>query len=74
MADEPLTNESSNVDDPTVDYIEAIKDLKQNTVDRSKYDELRAENKKLLESIVNGREIEMPEAKQKESIEDIRKA
>lgn len=74
MADEPLTNESGNVDDTTVDYIEAIKDLKQNTVDRSKYDELRAENKKLLESIVNGREIEMPEAKQKESIEDIRKA
>ena len=74
MADEPLTNESGNVDDTTVDYIEAIKDLKQNTVDRSKYDELRAENKKLLESIVNGREIEMPEAKQKESIEEIRKA
>ena len=74
MADDPLTNESGNVDDTTVDYIEAIKDLKQNTVDRSKYDELRAENKKLLESIVNGREIEMPEAKQQESIEEIRKA
>lgn len=74
MADEQLTNESSEVDDTTVDYISAIQNLKQNTVDRSKYDELRAENKKLLESIVNGREIEMPEAKQKESIEDIRKA
>lgn len=58
MTDE-LLNETSGVVDNT-DYIEALNTLKQNSVERSKYDQLRAENKKLLESIVNGREIEVP--------------
>lgn len=71
MTDE-LINEQGNVDDTAVDYIEAIKDLKQNTVDRSKYDELRAENKKLLESIVNGQEIEVTRPEQKKTVEELR--
>ena len=54
MTDEEKKVETGKVDDTQVDYIEAIKNLKQNTVDRSKYDELKAENKKLLDSIVNG--------------------
>lgn len=58
MTDE-LLNETSGVVDNT-DYIEALNTLKQNSVERSKYDQLRAENKKLLDSIVNGREIEVP--------------
>lgn len=53
LKQENLTSDSSEVDVNT-DYIAAIKELKQNSVDRSKYEELRAENKKLLESIVNG--------------------
>ena len=47
------------------DYIAAIKELKQNSVDRSKYEALRAENKKLLDSIVNGTEIAQPVVEQK---------
>ena len=58
MADE-LLNETSGVVDNT-DYIEALNTLKQNSVERSKYDQLRAENKKLLDSIVNGRDVEVP--------------
>lgn len=58
MADE-LINETSGVVDNT-DYIEALNTLKQNSVERSKYDQLRAENKKLLDSIVNGRDVEVP--------------
>ena len=65
--------EDVQVEDTSTDYIQAINDLKAKSVDRSKYDELRAENKKLLESIVNGREIEMPEEKKQESIEELRK-
>lgn len=74
MADEVMTNEVDNNTDSTTDYIDAIKQLKATTVDRAKYDELRSENKKLLESIVNGREIEMnTQQEQKASIEDLRK-
>ena len=58
MTDEEKKVETGKVDDTQVDYIEAIKNLKQNTVDRSKYDELKAENKKLLDSIVNGQTVD----------------
>ena len=56
------------------DYIAAIKELKQNSVDRSKYEALRAENKKLLDSIVNGTEIAQPVVEQKKSIGELREA
>lgn len=36
------------------DYIDAIKDLKQNTVAKSDYEALKADNKKLLDTLVNG--------------------
>lgn len=54
------------------DYIAAIKELKENSVDRSKYDALKAENKKLLDSIVNGTEIAQPAKEDKKSIEELR--
>ena len=72
MSEELNNLDQGNVDDTTVDYISAINELKQNTVDRSKYEELRAENKKLLESIVNGQQIEMAQTEPKKSIEDLR--
>ena len=53
MTDEKQINETGAVDSNT-DYIEAIQALKQNSVDRSKYEELRAENKRLLQAVVNG--------------------
>ena len=56
------------------DYIAAIKELKQNSVDRSKYDALKAENKKLLDSIVNGTEIAQPTVEDKPDIKELRKA
>lgn len=54
-------------------YIDALNQLKQNSVDRSKYEELKAENKKLLDSIVNGQELDIDLPK-KESIQDLRNA
>ena len=73
MIDETqLTNETGKqVDDMTPDYLAAINELKQNSVDRSKYDALKAENKKLLDSIVNGTEIAQP-VEEKKSIEELR--
>lgn len=71
MTDEKQINEAGTVVDNT-DYIEAIQTLKQNSVDREKYDALRAENKKLLESIVNGQTIEVQATEQYRDVNEIR--
>lgn len=68
-----LENETGTVVDNT-DYITAIKELKENSVDRAKYDQLRSENKRLLDSIVNGRELEQSVDKgDKRTIQELRK-
>ena len=55
--DKSLTNVSGEVVDNT-DYIAAIKELKENSVERSKYEALRADNRRLLEAVVNGQTVE----------------
>lgn len=72
MTDEEL-NVTGEVDTNT-DYIAAINELKQNSVDRAKYEQLRADNKRLLDSLVNGSTIELPKAEVKPDINELRKA
>jgi len=74
MTEEEKTVVSGEVEDMTQDYLATIKELKQNSVDRSKYEELRAENKKLLEAVVNGSSVEAPKQEVVESIPELRKA
>ena len=75
MSDEKQTNVSgTEVEDMTPDYLAAINELKQNSVDRSKYEELRAENKKLLDSIVNGTDAGLDHVEEKKSVEELRAA
>lgn len=64
-----VSGENTEVDNNQ--YIDAIKSLKENTVERSKYEELKAENKRLLESIVNGEEINV-EVPAQNSVQDLR--
>ena len=66
---------TGTVEDNTQDYIKAIKTLKQNSVDRSEYDKLRAENKKLIDAVVNGQpgqEEQVVVKHSKEQIDDLR--
>lgn len=60
LENENLNNVSQqdNVNDST-DYIEAIKEMKQNSVTRESYDKLKSENKQLLDALVSGKEIEL---------------
>ena len=77
MPDEKVLEQTSvtgSVEDMTPDYLAAIKELKQNSVDRAEYDKLRAENKKLLDSIVNGQSVEVESVPEKKSIEELREA
>lgn len=73
MTEEKQINETGAVVDNT-DYIEAIQTLKQNSVDRSKYEELRAENKRLLQAVVNGQPAEEQVEVAKPDISELRKA
>ena len=74
MAEEKqlLNSESGEVDDMTQDYVATIQQLKQNSVDKAKYDALRLENKKLLDAVVNGLPVETQAQVQKEDIQTLR--
>lgn len=60
MEEKNLNNETgTQVEDSTQDYLEAIQALKQNSVDRSEYEKLKAENKKLINAVVNGQSADV---------------
>ena len=66
---------TGTVEDNTQDYINAIKDLKQNSVDKAKYEALRLENKRLIDAVVNGmpgQEEQVFVKHSKEQIDDLR--
>ena len=46
------------VEDNTNDYINQIKKLKENSVSKDDYDKLRADNKRLIDALANGTQIE----------------
>ena len=71
MLEEKETNVSGNVEDNTQDYLAAIKELKENSVNRSEYDKLRAENKRLIDAVVNGQPGQEEQAVVKHSKEQI---
>lgn len=56
-----------------VDYIETINQLKANSVNKSEYDKLKAENQKLLKSIINGETVDAPVASNEPDIDGLRK-
>ena len=75
MLEEKEKDVTGTVEDNTQDYITAIKELKQNSVDRSEYDKLRAENKRLIDAVVNGQpgqEEQVVVKHSKEQIDDLR--
>ena len=74
MTDETSNSVSQqeNVEQDTNNYIEAIKEIKANSVSKQAYDKLREENKQLLDSLINGKEIELPKQKEPVDIDKIR--
>lgn len=59
MLEDQETVVTGAVEDSTQDYLEAIQSLKQNSVDRSEYEKLKAENKKLINAVVNGQSVDV---------------
>ena len=75
MAEEKEISVTGTVEDNTQDYLAAIKELKENSVNRSEYDKLRAENKRLIDAVVNGQpgqEEPVFTKHSKEQIDDLR--
>lgn len=74
MEEKELNNVTSQTteDIDNNQYIEALNQLKANSVDKADYEKLKAENKKLLDSIVNGTEVALPTV-EKDSIDDLRR-
>ena len=73
MADETnnSVSQQENLDD-TSQYIEAIKEMKANSVSKQAYEKLREENKQLLDSLINGKEIEIPKQREPVDIDKLR--
>lgn len=75
MLEEKEVSVTGTVEDNTQDYLAAIKELKEKSVDRSEYEKLRAENKKLIDTVVNGlpgQEEQVVVKHTKEQIDDLR--
>lgn len=72
-----MNNEQNNTtidEGMETDYLAVISDLKANSVDREKYNKLKNENQRLLETLVKGGQIEADKTTPKESMADLRKA
>lgn len=72
LEEKEISVTGTEVEDMTPDYLTAIKELKQNSVDRQKYDELKAENKRLLNAVVNGQTVEVEEGPKYRDVGEIR--
>ena len=48
----------------TNNYIEAIREMKANSVSRDSYNKLKEDNKQLLEALINGGQIDIPTAEE----------
>ena len=72
--EEILTNEQgTEVVNNSEDYISAINEMRKNTVSRSEYDKLKEDNRKLLQSLVNGETITPEVAKEPVDVGSLRK-
>lgn len=73
MENENLRSEAQNnpESDTIQDYISAIKEIKENSVDKETYLKLKEENRQLLEAMVNGETISS-EPTPSPSVEELR--
>lgn len=69
MENENITNTQEN---ENVDYIQAIQELKNNTVSKDQYAKLKEENSKLLKSLINGDPMDADQLPEKPDIDKLR--
>lgn len=57
-----MAEEITRDNEMETDYVAAIEEMKRNTVSRDVYDKMKEENRKLLNALTNGQEINKPNA------------
>lgn len=72
-----MTDEQTNVNIPEeettqVNYIEAMAEMKKNMVSKEEYNKVMEENKQLVDALVSGKQIEMPEPEPEVDINALR--
>lgn len=72
MAEETTNVSAQENPESATDYIQAINELKNNTVGRDKYDAVVAEKKQLIEALVSGQTLDAPAEPQGRSASEIR--
>ena len=73
MAEENKTQEPEVVEDMTQDYLNTIAELKRNSVTKDEYNKLKQENKNLLQTLVEGGQIQPTEVKPEVDVDALRK-
>ena len=76
MVDETNNNSVSqqeNVEQDTNNYIEALREMKANSVNKAAYDKLKEENKQLLDALINGGQVTQELQKEPVDIDSLRK-
>lgn len=73
FAEDPSKEEEKDLD-PNKKYLEVIDNLKKNTVSLEKYNELEAQNKQLLDAVINGNSVKNEDSEENKgpSIKELR--
>lgn len=73
FADEEQQEAKDESQEDNTDYVEAIKNLKENTVAKEKYEKLEQDNKKLLQALIDGDQIQVENQGDKDTIDVVNK-
>ena len=78
MADETKTGVSGAEVDPsgaddTIDYVAAIKELKENTVSKERHQQVLEENRKLIRALANGDPVDVGPKPTEVNVDELRK-
>ena len=71
--EEVSVSQQETVEQDTNNYIEAIKEMKANSVDRAAYDKLKEDNKQLLDALINGGQVSQEIKKEPVDIDKLRR-
>lgn len=66
-------SQQENVEQDTNNYIEALREMKANSVNKAAYDKLKEENKQLLDALINGGQVTQELQKEPVDIDSLRK-
>lgn len=70
--DTAVSGKEGQESDTVKDLVSALNEIKQSTVSKEAYDELRQANKQLMDTIVNGRAQQQAEVKEDVNVDEIR--